>query len=126
MTKPTANTPLAGKDLLQKIKELDNLSREEKAKACGYFSATKNGIERINMMKFYHALVEAEGIELDGKQIKTRGRGRSVSYRTKVQSNGVLLIGSAYTKQMGLQPGDQFEISIERKQIRLKQIAAAS
>jgi len=39
-----------------------------------------------------------------------------------VQSNGNLLIGSAYTKQMNLQPGDEFEISLGRKHIRLKQI----
>ncbi|NEP28504.1 AbrB-like transcriptional regulator, partial [Moorena sp. SIO3I6] len=33
-----------------------------------------------------------------------------------------LLIGSAYTKQMGLEPGDQFEITLGRKHIHLKQL----
>jgi hypothetical protein len=126
MTEQPPTQPLQGKALLQKVKELGNLSREEKAKACGYSSTTKKGKQRINLRKFYHALIEAKGIELDYKHSKTSGRGRSVSYRTKVQSNGVLLIGSAYTKQMGLQPGDQFEISMGRKQIRLKQIDTAS
>jgi hypothetical protein len=41
-----------------------------------------------------------------------------------VQSNGNLLIGSAYTKQMGLQPGDEFEITLGRKHIHLKQLGA--
>lgn len=127
MTEQPPTQPLQGKALLQKVKELGNLSREEKAKACGYSSTSKKGQQRINLRKFYHALIEAKGLALDSNSKPTlSGRGRSVSYRTKVQANGVLLIGSAYTKQMGLQPGDQFEVSIGRKQIRLKQIDTAS
>lgn len=52
------------------------------------------------------------------------GGGRSASYRITVQSNGNLLIGSAYTKQMGLKPGDEFEISLGRKHIRLTQLGS--
>ncbi|BAU43122.1 AbrB family transcriptional regulator [Leptolyngbya sp. O-77] len=62
------------------------------------------------------------GIELDSKSATNGRGGRSASYRITVQSNGNLLIGSAYTKQMNLQPGDEFEISLGRKHIRLKQI----
>ena len=113
---------LTGQALVQKVKELENLTKEEKARACGYYTITKNGTERVNMMKFMNALIEAEGIELDSEQ-NTNGRGgRSASYRITVQSNGNLLIGSTYTKQMGLQPGDEFEISLGRKHIHLKQL----
>ncbi len=35
----------------------------------------------------------------------------AASYRISVQSNNNLLIGSAYTKKMGLKPGDEFEIT---------------
>jgi len=125
MNKKKKGEPLTGEALLQKVKELGNLSREEKAKACGYYTTTKNGTERVSMMKFYNALIEAEGVELDGKQQRLNGRGgRSASYRISVQSNGNLLIGSAYTKQMDLHPGDEFEISLGRKHIHLKQIDA--
>lgn len=114
--------PLTGEALLKKVKELEHLSKEEKAKECGYYTVTKSGVERVNMMKFLNALIDAEGIELDGKS-NTNGRGgRSASYRISVQSNGNLLIGSAYTKQMDLKPGDEFEISLGRKHIQLKQI----
>jgi len=114
--------PLTGEELLKKVKELESVSKEEKAKACGYYTVTKNGIERVNMMKFLNALIDAEGIELDSTS-NTNGRGgRSASYRISVQSNGNLLIGSAYTKQMGLKPGDEFEITLGRKHIRLKQL----
>ncbi|PSN19771.1 AbrB family transcriptional regulator [filamentous cyanobacterium CCP5] len=122
MANDTQTEPLVGKSLLKKVKELDHLSKEEKAKACGYYTITKNGVPRVNMMKFLNALIEAEGIQLDSTQTGSGRGGRSASYRITVQSNGNLLIGSAYTKQMGLEPGDEFEISLGRKHIRLKQI----
>jgi hypothetical protein len=121
-TEPKKIEPLIGEELIQKVKELENLSKEEKAKACGYYTVTKNGVERVNMMQFLNALIDAEGIELDSTS-KAEGRGgRSPSYRTTVQSNGNLLIGSAYTKQLGVNPGDEFEINLGRKHIRLKQM----
>jgi hypothetical protein len=118
--------PLTGEDLLVKVKELGNLSKEEKARACGYYTLTKNGIERVNMMKFLNALISAEGIKLDSNANGTGRGGRSASYRISVQSNGNLLIGSAYTSKMGLNPGDEFEITLGRKHIHLKQVGADS
>lgn len=125
MDKKKKNEPLTGEALLNKVKELGNLGREEKAKACGYYSISKDGSERVSMMKFLKALLDAEGIELDSKIKDGNGRGgRSASYRITVQANGNLLIGSAYTKQMELHPGDEFEISLGRKHIHLKQVDA--
>lgn len=114
--------PLAGEELLKKVKELENLSKEEKAKECGYYTVTKNGIERVNMMKFLNALIDAEGIQLDSSSSANGRGGRSASYRISVQANGNLLIGSAYTKQMNLKPGNEFEITLGRKHIRLRQV----
>jgi hypothetical protein len=122
MSKKKKIEPLTGEALLKKVKDLENLSKEQKARECGYYTVTKNGVERVNMMKFLNALIDAEGIELDGKQAFNGRGGRSASYRISVQSNGNLLIGSAYTKQMDLKPGDEFEISLGRKHIHLKQI----
>ena len=36
-----------------------------------------------------------------------------------VQGNGNLLVGKAYTALLELKPGDEFEIKLGRKQIRL-------
>ena len=113
---------LEGEELVQKVKDLGDLSKEEKAKACGYCTFTKNGVERVNMMKFLNALIDAKGIELDITSNGNGRGGRTASYRISVQSNGNLLIGSAYTKQMNLQPGDEFEITLGRKHIQLKQV----
>ena len=52
-----------------------------------------------------------------GDQAKRPGRG--LSYVAKVQFNGNLLVGKAYTAQLGLQPGDEFQIKLGKKQIRL-------
>lgn len=122
MAKKKSIEPLEGESLIKKVKELGNLSKEEKAKECGYYTVTKNGVERVNMMKFLNALIDAEGIELDGKLVGNGRGGRSASYRISVQSNGNLLIGAAYTKQMELGPGDEFEISLGRKHIHLRQV----
>lgn len=122
MAKQKKIDPLVGEVLLKKVKELENISKEDKAKQCGYYTVTKNGIERVNMMKFLNALIDAEGIQLDSSSGANGRGGRSASYRISVQSNGNLLIGSAYTKQMGLEPGDEFIITLGKKHIRLKQV----
>jgi len=122
MAKKKGQEPLSGLELVKKVKELGNSSKEEKARECGYYTVTKKGVERVNMMKFLNALIDAEGIDLDSKQNLNGRGGRSASYRISVQSNGNLLIGAAYTKQMDLKPGDEFEISLGRKHIHLRQV----
>jgi hypothetical protein len=59
MNKTTNPEPLTGLELIEKVKQLGNLSKEEKARECGYYTMTKNGIERVNMMKFLNALIDA-------------------------------------------------------------------
>jgi hypothetical protein len=108
---------LIGDQLLDKIKELSYLSKEEKAIACGYYTVNQHGMKRVNMTRFRQALLAAQGIVLDN-----RSMGRNNTYRLTVQSNGNIMIGAAYTKMMDLQPGDEFEISLGRKHIRLRLI----
>ena len=53
------------------------------------------------------------------------GKGsRKLSYVATVQGNGNLLIGKAYTALLDLKPGDEFEIKLGRKQIRLTPVGA--
>lgn len=114
---------LSGEALLQRVKDLNGLTADEKAIKCGYYTVTKDGAKRVSKMKFMNALIEAEGIDLDGKASSGNGRGgRSASYKISVQSNGNLLIGATYTHKMELNPGDEFEITLGRKHIHLKQI----
>lgn len=117
----TANAPLTGKALLQKVKELSDLTPREKARRCGYETVGKNEQSRVNLSAFYEALLAARGISL-GKEGEKDGRGREPTYRVSVHKNGQIVIGSTYTEKMGLQPGDEFEIKLGYKHIHLIQI----
>lgn len=110
---------LTGPDLLAKVKELGDASKSELVRSCGYVSTKKDGGERLNFTAFYEALLEAKGLSI-GAEAGGKGKGgRKLSYIATVQGNGNLLIGKAYTAQLGLQPGDEFEIKLGRKQIKL-------
>ena len=111
---------LTGSDLLAKVKELGDVSKSDLVRSCGYVSTKKDGSERLNFTAFYEALLEAKGVRLGEGGGKGRGKGgRKLSYTTKVQFNGNLLVGKAYTAMLDLQPGDEFEIKLGKKQIRL-------
>lgn len=114
------STPLTGKALLQKVKELSHLPRRETARRCGYYSL-KSGQARVNLTQFYDAVLAARGVPLEPGSAKD-GRGREPTFRVSVHANGQIVIGSTYTEQMGLKPGDQFEIKLGYKHIHLKQI----
>ncbi len=86
-------------------------------RSCGYVSTKKDGTERLNFTAFYEALLVAKGLSF-GDSGKGRGMaGRKLSYTTRIQFNGNLLVGKAYTAQPDLAPGDEFEIKLGRKQI---------
>ncbi len=122
MAKQKQHEPLTGDALRQKVKTLATLSKTQKAKACGYYTVTKGGVERVNLLQFLQALLEAEGFALNGQAAERARDGRSASYRLTVHANGHLVIGAAYTQQMALKPGDAFELVLGRKHIQLKQL----
>ena len=110
---------LTGPDLLAKVKELGDVSKSDLVRSCGYVSTKKDGSERLNFTAFYEALLEAKGVSL-GEPGNGKGKaGRKLSYVATVQGNGNLLVGKAYTALLDLKPGDEFEIKLGRKQIRL-------
>ena len=106
---------LVGKELLEKSKLLSKRSEDEIAKACGYVSP-KGRVQRKN---FYRALIEAKGYKIGNSENRKLGnknsRGRQTEFKTKVHGNGNLLIGRAYTKKLGLAPGQEFKIDIKKE-----------
>ena len=117
----TGTIMLTGSDLLAKVKELGDASKSELVRACGYVSTKKDGSARLNFTAFFEALLEAKGMSLGvGGSSRSRGKaGRKLGYITKVQFNGNFMVGRAYTAMLDLQPGDEFEIKLGRKQIQL-------
>ncbi len=111
---------LTGSDLLAKVKEQGDASKSDLVRAAGYVSTKKDGSERLNFTAFYEALLDAKGVNLGKDSGNGKGKaGRSLSYVAKVQFNGNLLVGKAYTGLLDLKPGDEFEIKLGKKQIRL-------
>ncbi len=115
--------PLTGKDLLAKVKENDGLTKRELAKECGYYTVSKDGQTRVSLAEFYDALLAAKGIQLDPEK-SSDGRGREASYTLTVHKNGQIVIGAAYTQAMGLKTGDEFQIKLGYKHIRLVKLDA--
>jgi hypothetical protein len=114
---------LVGSDLMAKVKEMGDVSKSDLVRACGYVSTKADGSERLNFTAFYEALLNAKGVDFGGggggKAAGGKSPGRKLSFETKVQFNGNLMIGKAYTALLDLKPGDEFEIKLGRKSIRL-------
>ena len=105
---------LEGKELLEKAKLLSKHSEDEIARGYGYVGPSG----RILRKSFYRALIEAKGYKLGNGQRKSgnrASRGRQVEFKTKVHGNGNLLIGHAYTKKLGLEPGQEFKIDLKKE-----------
>ena len=110
---------LTGTDLLTKVKDLGDVSKSDLVKACGYVSTKKDGGDRLNFTAFYEALLDAKGVNLSGGGAAVGKGGRKLSYTAKVQGNGNLLVGKAYTAMLGLEPGAEFDIKLGKKAIKL-------
>ena len=52
---------LTGAELLAQVKSLEDASKSDMARACGYVSTKKDGGERINFTSFYEALLRCQG-----------------------------------------------------------------
>lgn len=116
---------LTGPELLAKVKELESegFGKNDLARMTGYVSTKKDGTEKINRSAFFEALLEAKGVHLEGG---TKSPGRKLTFRTKVQFNGNLMVGSAYTGQVGFRPGDEFQIVVNRKGFTLKPVTPSN
>jgi hypothetical protein len=114
--------PVTGKELVRKVREFRGTPKKEMARALGYVSKTKAGQERVKLSSFMNTLLEAKGVEFGSDSKRGRRGGRSASYHIQVQQNGTLLVGAAYTSEMGLEPGVEFEIQLGYKHIKLVQV----
>ena len=113
-------TPLVGAELLTAYKENKGMTAHELCKLTGYYSVSKKGKEVCNIAGMQKAMLIAMDVNIGTGVASAKGPGgRKLSYTAKVQGNGNLLVGKAYTAQLGLQTGDEFEIKISKKAIRL-------
>ena len=104
---------LEGKALLDRARSLSNRPEDQIARACGYVGPSG----RILKKSFYRALVAAKGYVLPSALHGggAAAKGRQAVFRTRVHGNGNLLIGQAYTRRMGLEPGQEFRIELHKE-----------
>ncbi|MEY3735274.1 MAG: hypothetical protein RLZZ624_332 [Cyanobacteriota bacterium] len=111
MNETAASVMLQGKALLDRARSLSNRPEDQIARACGYVGPSG----RVLKKSFYRALVEARGYSLPNHGGTAASRGRQADFRTRVHGNGNLLIGHAYTRRMGLEPGQEFRIEVHHE-----------
>lgn len=112
---------LEGTELLKRIRQLGDVPRSELIRECGYVSTNADGNETVNYTAFYEAVLLAKGVDLK----KPKKMGRRLTHKTKVQGNGNLLVGSAYIKELGFEPGQEFEIKLGRNSVQLTAATAS-
>ena len=103
---------------------MGDASKSDLVRSCGCVSTKKDASEHLNFTAFYEALLEDKGMTIGGG-VNGKRPGRQISYVTKIQFNGNLLVSKAYTAQLGLKPGDEFEIKLGRNQIQLIPLVTA-
>lgn len=111
MNETAGGEMLQGKALLDRARALSNRPEDQIARACGYVGPSG----RVLKKSFYRALVEARGYSLPSQAGAVASRGRQADFRTRVHGNGNLLIGHAYTRRMGLEPGQEFRIEVHHE-----------
>ena len=115
MTAATSDSPLTGDALLAAYKANKNASAHDLCKLTGYYSINKKGKEVCNIAGMQKAMLAALDVNIGTGGTSAKGRGgRKLSYTARVQGNGNLLCGSAYTALLDLKPGDEFEIKISK------------
>lgn len=104
---------LTGQPLLDKIKELGDVSKDELARATGYVRTKKDGSEAFRFTSMYEAITEAStGVKVGGKA--TGGKpGRTLTYVTSVAKSGAALVGKGYLAQLGAEIGDELDIEVD-------------
>ncbi|MCF8133112.1 MAG: transcriptional regulator [Synechococcus sp. Tobar2m-G35] len=108
------DTLLVGQALIDRARDLSDHSPEDIARACGYVGPGG----RVLRKAFLQALVEARGLAPARPAAAVAGggsRGRQAEYRTRVHGNGNLLIGQAYTRRLGLEPGQECRIELHQE-----------
>lgn len=105
---------LTGQALLDKIKELGDVSKDVLARETGYVRTKKDGTEAFRFTSLYEATIAAStGVHIGGKSSSAAKPGRSLSYVTTVSKTGAALVGKGYLALLGAEEGDELDIAVD-------------
>jgi hypothetical protein len=110
---------LTGQELVAFVKANPDMDQTELARAAGYVHTTDKGNERLLTKQMCEALLSAKGVKLK----QSRKPGKVAQFTTTVHRNGSILVGKIYSREFGLDYGDELKILIEEDCIKLVPIA---
>ncbi|MEM9137019.1 MAG: hypothetical protein AAGB01_06695 [Cyanobacteria bacterium P01_F01_bin.42] len=113
---------LTGDALLAKISDHAQLSREQKARICGYVTIGSDGDECVEMLEFMAAVLESRGVYVDAK----RNGCKNIHHLLKVESDGTLEVNAIYAQMAELQFGDDVDVVYTNDVIDLKRTEKSS
>jgi phenylalanyl-tRNA synthetase alpha chain len=128
----TEPIPLTGAALLDKVKDLGDVSKAQLVRSCGYVHTTPQGAEQLNFSGFHRAWMEAKGAgsddlsqQLEALEWEAEGAIEQTSEPAALEELRVGLLGrkgrlSAVLGAMGRLPAEQRPIVGERAN-RLKE-----
>lgn len=117
-------TPLTGEELLKVVTSNVDADKNTLLEKAGYFTEGSDGKKSYKATEFYRALLEAQGIELEGFKPKASGgagtgTGRKLPYKTTVQKNGSVVVGAGYFRAHDIPVGTALRIETKNGSIRL-------
>ena len=127
VTATISDGPLTGDALLAAYKANKNATTHDLCKLTGYYSINKKGKEICNIAGMQKAMLIAMDVNIGTGNTSAKGRGgRKLSYTARVQGNKNLLVGAAYTDQLGLKPGDEFIIKLSKNSGNIRLVPVGS
>lgn len=88
----SVSNQLTGEALVQEVEKLSSdLTEKEIAKRSGYYTVTKDNRTRVNLAKFYNALLAAKGISLNPEKLKDN-RSRDPASLVTVDENAQIVL----------------------------------
>lgn len=103
---------IVGQELLDFVREQKALGRTlpQMAFDAGYYTVTKDGIERVVKAQFSQAYLEAQGLDFGGPAPSGR-RGGNGLVRARVSGQNIGQVSPAAIAKVGAAPGSLFEVT---------------
>jgi AbrB-like transcriptional regulator len=110
--------PLTGAELLTLVESSEHKKKADLVREAGYVTEKADGKEAVNYSAFYDAILEAKGVNLKFSSGGNGGNpGRKLSNVGSVQKNGNFIVGNAYIKKAGIEPGAKYSIEIDDEKV---------
>jgi hypothetical protein len=109
--------PLTGIELLTLVESSEYKTKSDLVREAGYVTEKEDGKEVLNFAAFYDGILQAKGVNFKFSGGNGDSPGRKLSNLSSVHKNGNFIIGNAYTKKAGIEPGAKYTIEIDEEKV---------